>query len=64
MRPNHMATIFDFPAPYCPLPDVEPISADDLEFSDLGRGKHSWSVVLLIFLAIFVPLVIALELWR
>ncbi len=63
IRPNafHMARLYDFPAPFCPLPaDTEHNAAldDPLtgEFSDIGREPLGWPTVLLVLAAIFVPL--------
>lgn len=56
---------YDYPAPIELAPcDIKPIDtlADPIvgEFSEYARGKHSWSLITLIFLAIAVPLVFAL----
>lgn len=57
-HPNarHMAALFDFPPPFCPLPRT-PVLADDLEFSDVGRDRAGWATILCVLAAIFVPLI-------
>lgn len=60
-HPNalHMAALFDFPAPYCPLPRP-PIRVDDLEFSDIGRDRAGWPTVAVVLASIFVPFGVAI----